>query len=234
VKTPVSGAVYLLGLWLPIWVVAGSLRRTTSLPRSILLAALFGGMLIIGFHLVIDDPVGWWEQWLSRFLEEAAQQPVAEDVRTQLDVLAQNMTGIIGQALSLNLMFCLFIARWWQALLYNPGGFGEEFRRLRLGKVIAAAAALVLLAAGSIQGGIGLLAADLALLAVGVMLMQGLAIAHGLVKSSSAHKGWLVALYFLLLIAPEATAVTLALIGMVDNWTDFRALLARGRGGSES
>ena len=34
--------------------------------------------------------------------------------------------------LAVSTILCLFVSRWWQAMLYNPGGFGEEFRQLRL------------------------------------------------------------------------------------------------------
>ena len=46
-------------------------------------------------------------------------------------------SGILALNVMLTSLISVLIARWWQALLFNPGAFGKEFRALSLGKYFA-------------------------------------------------------------------------------------------------
>lgn len=220
---------FLLALWLPLLVTAWSLRRTGDLARSLLLAGLFGVMVVFGFHAGVDDPAGWWRELLQRMAEQATaeQQAVLQPV---LDDMAGLMTGMVGAAVALGVTLSLLLARWWQAALYNPGGFRSEFHALRLGRVVAGATVLLLALNWLQPTGLGLLT-DLLPLALLLHLLQGIAVVHGLVARSGANVGWLVAMYVLLLLpmVTTQTALTLAVAGMVDNWMDFRTRLGSGK-----
>lgn len=226
---PALPLAFLLVLWLPSLVTAYSLRRTGDLARSLLLAALFGTMLVLGFHTAVGDPTAWWRELLQPAMEQAPaeQQEVLLPV---LDDIAGLMTGLIGAAVTLGVVLSLFLARWWQAMLYNPGGFRVEFHALRLGRTVAAATAMLLVLAGLAPAGLALLT-DLLPLALLLQMLQGLALVHALVARSGAHVGWLVVLYVLLLLpmVTTPTALTLAVAGMVDNWMDFRARFGTGK-----
>src|SRR5690606_36609275 len=55
------------------------------------------------------------------------------------------LVGMIAYTGALSRLFALLLARWWQAALYNPGGFVEVFEELRLSDlqvVLCAGAAL--------------------------------------------------------------------------------------------
>lgn len=220
---------FLLALWLPLLVTAWSLRRTGDLARSLLLAGLFGVMVVFGFHAGVDDPAGWWRELLQRMAEQATaeQQAVLQPV---LDDMAGLMTGMVGAAVALGVTLSLLLARWWQAALYNPGGFRSEFHALRLGRVVAGATVLLLALNWLQPTGLGLLT-DLLPLALLLHLLQGIAVVHGLVARSGANVGWLVAMYVLLLLpmVTTQTALTLAVAGMVDNWMDFRTRFGSGK-----
>lgn len=220
---------FLLALWLPLLVTAWSLRRTGDLARSLLLAGLFGVMVVFGFHAGVDDPAGWWRELLQRMAEQATaeQQAVLQPV---LDDMAGLMTGMVGAAVALGVTLSLLLARWWQAALYNPGGFRSEFHALRLGRAVAGATVLLLVLNWLQPTGLGLLT-DLLPLALLLHLLQGIAVVHGLVARSGANVGWLVAMYVLLLLpmVTTQTALTLAVAGMVDNWMDFRTRLGSGK-----
>ena len=124
----------------------------------------------------------------------------------------------------------LLLARWWQALLYNPGGFREEFHALRMGRR-SSLVALVLFGAGLFGGGmLEALATNLALVAVMLFLFQGLATAHGLAGKLKLATGWLVALYAVLILAPPQMVVVLSALGFADAWVDFRGRVGN-RGG---
>lgn len=44
----------------------------------------------------------------------------------------EQLTSVFAITQGASVLFCLMLARWWQSLLYNPGGWQQEFHRLRL------------------------------------------------------------------------------------------------------
>lgn len=223
---PLPGLGFALVLWLPVWTLAANLRRSVSLARSVQLAGLFGVMLVVGIHLATDNPVTWWREMLERLmspaLEGAATQSI-DEMTAAVAQIARLMTGLMGGLMGLTLLVCLFIARWWQALLYNPGGFRQEFQQLRLGRGFATAALVVGLLLLLSSGETIPVATDLLVVMVMLFMVQGLAISHSLVASGGASRVWLVVLYLLMVLALPQTALTLAVAGFTDNWFDFRA-----------
>jgi hypothetical protein len=232
---PQLSGVFLLVLWLPVWALAMSLRRTASPVRSIVLATVFGLMVLLGFYLAIDNPTDWWLQLLRQLMEPMLQQVPAEDmpqVEANMAELAAQMSGVMAAGMVASLLGCLLLGRWWQALLFNPGGFGEEFRQLRLGQALSLGAVVLVVAYLLWQlgeaGSAGILRDLLALVQVGFAL-QGAAVAHALVRSNGGRRGWLVTLYLMLLLFMGQTVLLLAMVGVLDNWLDFRSKFGRGK-----
>lgn len=196
-----------------------------------MLAGLFGIMVVLGFSLGAEEPVAWWQQTLSRAMApamEALPQNEQAQIHAGIGELALIMTGTSAMFLSLSLIISLFIGRWWQATLYNPGGFGDEFRQLRLGKGAAMLLLLLLVTAGS--SGNEFLAHNLPVVVLLPFLLQGLAVVHAMVQRRNAHAaGWLVVTYLLLFVT-SPMALLLAFAGAVDNWFDFR-MYFRPKGG---
>lgn len=231
-QPPQIGLVFILALWMPVWGLALNLRRTARPASSVLLALLFGVMAVTSFHLAIGDPVQWWRDLLQELLQQASDglQPAErQTVEQNLALLAEVLTGVMAAGLTLSLLGCLFLGRWWQALLYNPGGFGEEFRRLRLGKV-AAAIAMAMVAGFSLTGQESGLLRDLLAVVQVAFAVQGVALVHAVVRSRRAHPGWLAVMYLTLLLLTGQTTLLLAMAGMIDNWADFRRRFGRKDG----
>ena len=224
------GPVLLLGLWLPVWGLAASLRRTVSLPRTVLLAGLFGAGLVLGFHAAVGDTTAWWSRVFEAFLGDGLQAAGAEQAEALAQV-AGIMTGFVGAAFTLSVLGSLLLARWWQALLYNPGGFREEFHELRLGRNLGGVSVVLLAVTAALDGPAEALARDMLFVAIVLHLLQGLAVVHALVRRTGSGIGWLAATYVLLLVAMPQTAVTLALAGFADSWADFRARFGTGDDG---
>jgi hypothetical protein len=233
---PQLGGIFLLMLWLPVWALAMSLRRSASPVRSIVMAMVFGVMVLLGFYLAIDNPTQWWLEMLRQLLEPMLQQ-VSEAELPQIEAnmlgLAAQMSGMMAAGMMASLLGCLLLGRWWQAQLFNPGGFGDEFRRLRLGQTLAAIALTLVVASmlwqlGEPGDASGLLR-DLLALAQIAFALQGIAIAHTLAYRTKVHRGWLIALYLLLLLFLGQTVLLLALVGTLDNWFDFRSKFGLGK-----
>lgn len=226
---PMAPLAFLLVLWLPLLVTAWSLRRSADLARSLLLAGLFGVMVMLGLHVGVDDPAGWWRDFLRRIVEQTIAEQ-REALQPLLDEMAGLMTGMVGAAVALGVALSLFLARWWQAALYNPGGFRSEFHALRLGRGLTLVTVLLLTLNWMQPAALPMLT-DLLPLALLLHLFQGVALVHGLVARSGAAVGWLVAMYVLLLLpmVMAPLALTIAVVGMVDNWLDFRTRMGSGQ-----
>ncbi|MDH3560941.1 MAG: hypothetical protein OEN52_08315, partial [Gammaproteobacteria bacterium] len=72
------------------------------------------------------------------------------------------------------------------------------------------------------------LSSDMAAQSVIVLLVPylfvGLAVVHGVVAQTGRGNGWLIAVYIMLAILPQATLL-LAGGGLLDTWIDFRRRL---------
>lgn len=226
-STPALGFVLLL--WLPMWVLAIVLGYTRSLTFAVQAAALFGLMVILGLHLWAEDPAAHWAQLLEpmRLGLVEGQVIVEEGSEALIAEVAKWMTGAFAASLYFQFVLTLLLGRWWQSLLYNPGGFGEEFRAFRiqpwLGLLAIGLALLSLL-----QDGMGL-AQEVMLLLAPLFLLQGLAVAHGLRANRGFHQAWLIGLYALFFFAFPYAELLVAGCGFADLWVNFRSRFG-GRG----
>ncbi|GAB4353758.1 MAG: hypothetical protein Kow006_19140 [Gammaproteobacteria bacterium] len=218
-------ATLALLLWLPVWLLSLVLRYTVSLATLFQAAALVAALLVVGMHLTMGNPTAAWQEVLMANFGTMMQQAGVPDTEALLGTLAGMMTGVVAAALMVSYLLSVLLARWWQAMLYNPGGFQKEFHQLRLGRGMAIAALGVFAASWLLSGGAGLLARDLGTVALVVYLFQGLAIVHGVVKLLHAHIAWLAGLYFVMIVALPQLAMVLAVLGIGDTWTDIRARL---------
>ncbi len=123
-------------LWLPAWALGVLLRSSRSLALCLQGAAAFGLLLLIAAYAWLGQPAAWWATRLDVLLGPAfAAQGL--DTAQYFPALARWMTALSVAALMFGALLSLLLARAWQAGLYNPGGFGTEFRSLRLGKGFA-------------------------------------------------------------------------------------------------
>jgi len=119
-------------------------------------------------------------------------------------------------------VLALILGRYWQALLYNPGGFGREFRSIRLPR----GPALVLLVCMLLGPSFGPQMAMLTPLCSVPLVFAGLALIHGLVAAKHLTRFWLVGLYVTLLLFMQLIYPLLVLFAIVDSLIDFRGRLA--------
>jgi hypothetical protein len=229
--------VFLALTWVPVWVLAGVLRATADQGTVLLVAGALGVVVLGIVHLLLADPTAWWEALLQRFVDDVVQGAPSlaggagqEQLSVLIHSLAPVMTGLVVAGTVLGLILALFLARWWHALVDNPGGFGREFRALTIDRrfaLLALAVVIVALTANSLTGG---LAVDAVFIIVVLYMLQGLAVVHSVVNSRGASIGWLVGLYLLLFLRPPQVMVLLALTGFADVWMNLRARAGRQGG----
>ncbi|MFC1750713.1 DUF2232 domain-containing protein [Pseudomonadota bacterium] len=226
----VLGGVFALVVWLPLWALALVLRRTISWSITLDTAVAISAVAVLLVYLVAGDPVQMWQQLLTSVFDKlSAQQggPDFGEFREQLPAIAKWMTGMLAGAMALSLLAGMMVARWWQSLLYNPGGFREEFYSLRMSRIAANIVLIVIVLSVLGLGSVSALASDLVIIAVVVYSMVGLALVHASVASTDKHVGWLVALYVLMFLMPPHVMLILAGVALADSRLDFRARLAK-------
>lgn len=227
--TPLVAVGLLLLLWLPLWGLAALLRHARSLALALQGAALVGVALVLLVRVFVADPASVWIALLAPVQELLAQdaQIGPEAAEKLVGEVSAWMTGSFVAALVLQWLGSLFIARWWQALLYNPGGFGQEFRSLRLPRWLGIAG-LVLLVVIGFRSGPGPVS-DLLILVSVLWMLQGLAVIHALRLERGLSGGWIIGLYVLMVLFMPHAELLVACIGLVDIWVDIRAKSAGKR-----
>jgi len=134
---------------------------------------------------------------------------------------AQNIVlGLFSVGFALSMMVFLGLARWWQSLLYNPGGFGREFKALRLSPQISGLLVLGLVGAlgfGGFFRWANLFALPLLLAAAGFV--------HWFVAERNLSRSWLVSFYLLVVFMYQLVSPLLATLALLDSWFDLRKRL---------
>lgn len=194
------------------------LKRTGSLNLCFQLAVLAIGVFLVVVHVALADPAAAWKPSIAQMLDSVQPTHLAPADRDAfVGALARSMWGALG-AFALAMLFgTLLLGRWWDSLLRAPGEFGAEYRTLRLGVALGVTVTVLLLLA--MLADLPLIA-SLATVAFMALTFQGLAAAHRSRAGGRLNRGWLAAIY-VLLIAPLSNVVTMFVLagwGFADNW----------------
>jgi hypothetical protein len=217
----------IVGLFFSPVLLGVLLKRTGSLNLCFQVAVLAASAGLVVVHLLLPDPAGVWHELLRKVLDSmaAAGIKVEGDTGALIEIWARTMWGALA-ALTLGLVLgSLFLGCWWQSLVAAPGRFGTEYRQLRLGRVLGLCITVLFATAFFVESA---LLASLAWVAFAALSFQGLAAAHSSKARGQLNRGWLAAIY-VLLIVPLSTSVTvlaLAIWGFADNWLRPRPLRA--------
>lgn len=218
---------FILFIGLPVFLLARLLRQTESQGIALTAAGAMSALALTGIHLLMADPVAWWaaqfERWIGRPIRESNPDFTPEMLERFDEVMAVMSLPVatIASAM-LTAMLTLWLARWMHASLDNPGGFGKEFRALRLDRrvaYVAVALSLLSVVAGQFAHGLFL---GLLVLVINMYTIQGIALVHAVVHKRGASVAWLVAMYVAIVMLEPAATLGLALTGFSDAWFDFR------------
>ena len=230
---PVLGLELALKFWLPAWFLSSIILARRSMSLAIVVAAAATCLLVLGFYLVSDPAAHWFEvinKQLLPMLKEAGMQ-IQEGPKSEKLWLFMSKI-MTGTALALFLALqtiSLLLARYWQALLYNPKGFGQEFREIRFGKVTANLALVITVFAIVSTNEMAL---NLFFIVIVLMMFQGLAVIHHLVNKCKKSPSLLIGVYVLMLFTLQQGAIVLlfvSMIGLLDNWLNLRFRLCANK-----
>jgi hypothetical protein len=219
--SPLVGIMAGLAQWLPVAAMGEVLRRSISWRATLSVGALVAGMVVVLSRLLVPDLEAAWVtvgmQILAPFMESGGAG--AEELEAALVMVAPFLTGLLAGIFLLTMILSLVIARYWQALLFNPGAFGPEFRGLQLGRELSIGlVALVLLG----QFADAPVALELAFILGVLFFLQGLAVMHGLTRAQNMSSFWLAGMYVLLVVAMPQMFLLLAAVGAIDGVARLR------------
>jgi hypothetical protein len=210
------GSVLLL---LGVFVLAVVLRATVSLALAVAASALVGLISGGGLLLIGADFLAQLVEVFAALLEQL-QSNVATEESMALVLSAPStgqVAGILAAGNAVTAVLSLLLARYWQALLYNPGGFREEFHALRLPPLWTTGLGLLSLAVWAQEPWVSGWA-----LVVSVPLMFcGFSLVHAYVAASGRGASSLVVFYLLWLFVDPVKGLLLGCV-VADAWIDFR------------
>ena len=220
----ISGDIGSIILLLGTYLLAVVLRVTVSLALAVLasvVVAVIGGsalMLISGEFLeqlvtIFSDVIGNIETNLASNGELITlDRPTASQV-----------AGILAAGNAVTAVLSLLLARYWQALLYNPGGFRAEFHRLRLPVpatlVLGGVAVVFWLQAPGISGWAMVWAVPL--------MFAGFALLHAWAAARQRGNGTLTVCYAMWVFFDPMKGLLMGLV-MADALLDFRRRWSAG------
>lgn len=216
---PVGVALYFVGDPSPMIAMIGTflmailLRQTLSwelvLIAAVFLAAVGAFIFEIGAAAILERFASFYVEYLAQIDSSLVIAP--EQAQTVL-------LGFfaLGQAFAMVVM--LIIARWCQSALYNPGGFGKEFRALRLSPGVSGgivAAMLVCYLFNEVLGRwLPLLTVPLVFAAIGLV--------HWVVKTKEMSGNWLAGFYVTMALLFQLIYPFLASLALMDSWFNIR------------
>ncbi|WIO74977.1 hypothetical protein QP938_03470 [Porticoccaceae bacterium LTM1] len=200
-----------------LWFAADQLRRSQSWAMAILVVVGLSGLAGMVFNMTLPEGV-LMEQIRQMFERFVVGQPadVQLDQATVLSVL------VILTALAT--VISLVLARWWQAMLYNPGGFRAEFHQLRYSMSVAFGLVGAILVCTVLEGNFLVWINVLAL----PLMIAGVSLVHWLVAERNLGLQTLVLFYIGVMVIPILFIPMLVVIGFTDSMVNLRSRLKSG------
>ena len=193
--------------------LAALLRAGHSWSRVLMFSVVLG----LVYSLILDTVLRETFEVLAKALVQALPQIEGKPVIPG-ELIGPVLVASTAVMLQLFSVLALMLARYWQAALYNPGGFGREFRALKLPRVTMLTLVAVMVLGPFIGPQFIVLASASSL----VLVLAGIALMHGLVAQGRLAGFWLVGMYVTLPLIMQLIYPLLVVLAIVDSLIDFR------------
>ena len=216
----VQSTIYLATIVAPfvgIALAAEVLRLTRSWPKTLLVIAGLSAL----FWLMLDTVLATGElklQLIQQFdvlAGEGSENPLLAMFGQYSEA---DWVAVLGIATSLELLIGLLLARWWQAMLYNPGGLRIELHGLRFSRLQAVAIVGLILFCSIMGEQYQLWVNVLAL----PLLVAGISLVHWFIGRRGLATQTLILFYIGLVVVMPLFAPMLVVIAFTDSIVDLR------------
>jgi len=201
------------------FILAYVLREKVSWAWVMLGASLLAVLSSLIQPLLMADLLDMVADLIQQILsssEEGVTIPSKEDIIQQAVIAMSVVQAYIAVA-------ALFLARRWQARLYNPGGLKKEFNEFRLPLSVALILGAMVLVGESLGGGFEVLSRA----AVPALVIPGLALVHGILALKKIGMVGLVVFYLIgILVLSVYFANILIFLAVVDSFVNIRGRMS--------
>ncbi|UAW99142.1 hypothetical protein KEM63_03970 [Halopseudomonas nanhaiensis] len=212
----------------PLLVILGAgamavlLRQRSDWAAVVTVAVPLGVAYAVALLLMLDEPLQQLAEQIRDMLPDllsGVSGGLNEADTAQLEaLLVPLLAGLMGAVHTLMALISLMIGRSWQARLYNPGGFRQEFHQLRLSPLVA-----IVLLALTLIGPRWTEVAMVSPIASVPLLLAGIALIHGVVGLRGLGTAWLVAMYVMFAFVAQLIYPLIMFLAFVDSLFDFRS-----------
>jgi len=209
------------GTWVPVFLLTALLVRLRSLTLVMQVSVIVTILAMLGFYIVVTDPVAFWQPYLEQMKLLAEQNNL--QLNTEL-FTAEVMT--ISAALAFWMLYIVGLLLGYALYRRLPIEIAEygRFRDLNLGRVIAFTLALASVLAFLVEAA---WIQNTAFVIFVMFWVQGLAIVHWMHGEGILPLAALVAVYVLLPFLQVLLMTALAVFGYTDAWFGFRRRMKR-------
>ena len=217
---PLVGLSAALAQLLPSLLLATLFYRTRSLSFSLQAAALLGALCFIAIKLIYPDDALFWESALSPMLTSMfdASGVSPENSVTAIQEISEYMTGVMIASVVLVHSSILYFGYWLFCKAKDSEQYKTDFREVRLGRALAAAALAAGVWAISTQSAYAAQLCGIVSILFGI---QGMTIIHVLCATMKKGKLWLIISYLLVIFLPQAIFIVI-LLGLSDSFFNLR------------
>ena len=217
---PVIGLYAAIAQLTPSLILAAIFRSTRSLDITLQAAAVIGALVFIVLDIALPTNAAFWQQVLGQILEPIFQAGTMSpaDVESSIATLSEYMTGIMVLSIVLVHSSLIFLGYWLNCVAKDNQQYKEEFKNIRLGKVLALLALALTLAALALQSStLAQLAGIMAIL----FCIPGMTFIHTLCASMTNSKLWLIISYLLVIFVPQVIVI-IVLLGLFETFFGLR------------
>jgi len=209
------GALIVLAL---SFLMANVLRITTSWQTTLVSGALLS--LILGWisPYIMPELIEVLMSLADEFFKELAKQSDQEYTGQMQEGFQSLMIAGFASSFYGIAIGSVCMARSWQAKIFNPGGWQEEFYKIRIQPRLLLSALLLTL----ITQAIGLNAALVVFTVIILVIFSGIALVHGLIAKKKMTIQWLIGFYISVFVLFPTVLMMVAVMAVIDSFIDFR------------
>lgn len=232
----VQMAILMLGILIAsnvlTWAFGVLLERFNNWIYVLELAAWLGVIVVGIVHFLYPEIQDWWATELNNYFSKTTAGVVeswqtatnlSSDAVNEAQIQAVNATkryatGFAVVLILFNALVQLVVARWWQAVMFNPGGLQKELHQIRLSHVTAG-----LFLIGLILAYFGnAFATDAMPVLFAIFFVAGLSLVHYLLGLTK--KGWigLIVIYLAIIWLFPLSIMIVAILALFDTGLDIR------------
>jgi len=211
-----SVVALMAGTWLPLLLLTLMLISVRSLALTLQVSVIAAVVAMLGFYVVVPDPVAFWQPYLTSMAEFARQSGL--ELNTEL-LDAELMT--VSATLAFWMLYVTGLLLGYALYSKLPGEDGKygRFRDFSYGRVIASTMAVASLLAVLVD--VAWLQ-NVAFVMFVAFWLQGLAIVHWAHAQQLLPLGAVVAVYVLLPLLQVLLVTVLGILGYMDAWFVLR------------